>query len=189
MKNRIAELRRKAGMSQTELANAAGTTLSMIGKIERSERELNSRWLSRIAAALHCAPADLINGRSTIPIVGFVGAGAQVYAYQDTASCPGEVDRPPLVDGDVVAVEVRGDSMFPLAEEGWLIVYANEPTIDEAVALNRVCVVRLEDDTVLVKRVTKGTKPQHYHLMSTNAPMMPDVRIRWASVVRAIIPR
>lgn len=189
MKNNISEWRRKAGLSQTELADSVGTTLSMIGKIERGQRSLNSRWLSRIAEVLGCDPSDLISDRPTIPIVGFVGAGAYVYAYQDMANGAEDIERPPMVNGEAVAVEVRGDSMLPLAEEGWLIVYANEATIDEAAVLNKVCVVQLEDDTMLVKRVTQGTKPQHYHLISTNAPMMADVRIRWASVVKAIVPR
>lgn len=191
MKNRISELRRRAGMSQSDLAERIGTTLSMIGKIERGDRNLNNRWLSDIAAALHCAPADLIGTDSTIPVVGYVGAGAAVLPFDDYP--PGDgmdaIERPSFITGRAVAVEVRGDSLLPVAEEGWRLVYTGEQAFLEEEVLNKLCVVQLEDGRVLVKRVTLGTAPQHYHLISTNAPMIPDVRIVWASPVKAIIPR
>jgi hypothetical protein len=41
---------------------------------------------------------------------------------------------------------------------------------------------------VLVKRIVKGSKPQRYHLLSTNAPMIEDAEVIWAAKVRAIIP-
>lgn len=80
--------------------------------------------------------------------------------------------------------------MLPLAEEGWHIVYTTEATVDENAVMNKVCVVQLDDDgSMLIKRVTRGTKPYHYHLMSLNAPTIEDARLRWAAVVKAIVPR
>ncbi len=43
-------------------------------------------------------------------------------------------------------------------------------------------------DKIKAIRVTRGTKPQHYHLVSTNAPTIEDVQIEWAARVKAIIP-
>jgi phage repressor protein C with HTH and peptisase S24 domain len=99
------------------------------------------------------------------------------------------IDRPPTVQGELLAVEVKGDSMLPLAEEGWHIVYTAEATVDENMVLDRVCVVALEDGDMLVKRVRKGSRPYHYHLVSTNADPIIDARLKWAAVVKAIVPR
>ena len=119
-----------------------------------------------------------------------MGAGQRVYAYSDMEDAGETISRPPMASGDLLAVEVKGESMLPLAEEGWHIVYTAEATVDENEVLNRVCVVQLdEDESMLVKKVMRGSKPNHYHLVSTNAPMIEDVALRWAAVVKAIVPR
>lgn len=59
-KNRIAELRKAAGLSQSELAAAIGTTLNNLGKLERGARRLNQDWIEKIAKALSIAPHELL---------------------------------------------------------------------------------------------------------------------------------
>ncbi len=68
MKTRIAELRRKAGLSQSELAELVGTKVTMLGKLERGERALTSAWIAKLAKALNVsqgaiftAPADYVD--------------------------------------------------------------------------------------------------------------------------------
>lgn len=126
-----------------------------------------------------------------IPVVGYVGAGAQVLPFNDYPNGDGmdHIERPPFVSGRAVAVEVQGDSLFPVAEDGWRLVYTGEQTLSEEEVLNRLCVVMLIDGRCLVKRVTRGTMPQRYHLLSTNAPIIEDVEIEWAARVKAIVPR
>lgn len=58
--NQISALRRVRGVSQQELADAIGTTISTIGKLERGERRLNQDWMEKIAAVLKCEPHMLI---------------------------------------------------------------------------------------------------------------------------------
>ncbi len=53
---RIIRHRKAGGLSQGELARRLGSTLSMIGKLERGERELSATWMERIAAALRIEP-------------------------------------------------------------------------------------------------------------------------------------
>jgi hypothetical protein len=148
------------------LGAAVGSGRSTVVKLERGDLPFTEAWARRLAPALGVKPHQLdYDAGETLP-------------------------RPPMTTGDLLAVEVRGDSMLPLAEEGWHIVYTAEATVDENECLNRVCVVQLdEDESMLVKRVLRGTKPQHYHLMSTNAPLIEDAKLRWAAVVKAIVPR
>jgi transcriptional regulator with XRE-family HTH domain len=58
--NNIATLRRAQGLTQTQLAEAIGTTLSQMGKLERGERPLDTDWLESIATALSVEPFRII---------------------------------------------------------------------------------------------------------------------------------
>jgi len=56
----IASLRIARGMSQTELAERIGTTLSMLGKLERGERKLTSDWIDKLSGALGVEPSAIL---------------------------------------------------------------------------------------------------------------------------------
>ena len=185
----LKDARKKAGLSQERLGQLADSGRSTIVKLENGTMTMTEDWAKRLAPHLGVRADRLWDGPQ-IPVIGYVGAGARVYAYEDMLDAGETIERPPLTTGDLFAVEVKGDSMMPLAEEGWHIVYAAEASVDENVVIDRVCVVQLdEDESMLVKRVRRGSKPYHYHLLSTNADPIIDVRLRWAAVVKAIVPR
>lgn len=186
----LKDARKRAKMSQEALGLSVGSGRSTIVKLEQGILPFTEDWARRLAPALGLKPHQLAFEEPQVRIVGYVGGGQRVYAYEDLEGAGETMPRPPMTSGDLLAVEVRGDSMLPLAEEGWHIVYTAEATVDEHEVLNKVCVVQLdEDESMLVKRVVRGTKPRHYHLVSTNAPMIEDVVLRWAAVVKAIVPR
>ena len=58
----IREARLAAGMSQTALADAIGSTQSQIGKYERGEQDLTVSRLLDIAEALGVEADDLVKG-------------------------------------------------------------------------------------------------------------------------------
>jgi transcriptional regulator with XRE-family HTH domain len=60
MKNRVKEFRKKKKMTQTELADAVGTSMRNIQFIEKGERGLE-RWIEPIAKALGVLKRDLID--------------------------------------------------------------------------------------------------------------------------------
>jgi transcriptional regulator with XRE-family HTH domain len=60
MKNRIRELRERAGLSQAQLAELVGTTQAEISRLETGERRLTVDWMARIARALMLRPSDLL---------------------------------------------------------------------------------------------------------------------------------
>lgn len=55
----VRTLRRKAGMSQEELADAAATDLTQVGGIERGVRNPSYTTLLRLAAALETTVGEL----------------------------------------------------------------------------------------------------------------------------------
>lgn len=196
LSEKIKAIRSSLGLNQTEFAERVGTTQSTVTRWEKGS-EPRGEHLQRLAELANTTVerllniSDLTSPTDHIPVVGYVGAGAAIMPYDDYSHGDGHdfVERPPFVEGKAVAVEVKGDSLYPVAEDGWRLVYAGEQTVIEEDVLNKLCVVQLEDGRMLVKRLMRGTKPQHYHLASTNAPLIEDVRITWAARVKAIIPR
>jgi transcriptional regulator with XRE-family HTH domain len=57
--NRIKELRKARGLTQTQLAILAGTTLSQMTKLELGLRSLNQRWALRLAPHLGVQPHEI----------------------------------------------------------------------------------------------------------------------------------
>lgn len=120
-----------------------------------------------------------------VPLKGHVGAGQAVYAIDDGGDA--EVEAPPNVPEETVAVEVRGDSMFPVFEDGTLLYYSR--LLPPAEMLNNRCVVHLADGRILVKTLKRGADATVFTLSSFNAPDMEDMVVEWASPIDWIKPR
>src|SRR5690606_17895576 len=58
----------------------------------------------------------------TVPLVGYVGAGAEAHFYASADEGLGEVEAPPGATSDTRAAEIRGESLGPLFEH-WLVFY------------------------------------------------------------------
>ncbi len=58
--NSIFALRKAKGMTQAALAEAIGTTLNNLGKLERGTRRLNMDWIEKIADALKVEPYQVL---------------------------------------------------------------------------------------------------------------------------------
>lgn len=58
--NRIRELRKSAGLTQTELGEQVGLHQTQIGNLENGDRNLTFEWARRIAKALGVTVADLL---------------------------------------------------------------------------------------------------------------------------------
>lgn len=193
---RIRKIRTAMGLNQGEFAERLATTQSTVSRWERGAKP-EYEYLAKIAE-LADTTIDRLTGMDNfasttaeqIPVVGYVGAGAEVLPIDDYQRGDGMyfIERPDFVQGRAVAVEVRGDSLLPVAENGWQLIYTDETGITEGDVLNKLCVVHLLDGRTLVKRLMRGTQPQRYHLLSTNAPIIEDAEVLWAARVKAIIP-
>jgi transcriptional regulator with XRE-family HTH domain len=198
LSTKIQLLRKKTGLTQPEFADRVGVSQGTVSRWEKGSApshshlvelaKLDGTSLDEFLLGAVGRPAS--DNREPIPVVGYVGAGATVLPLDDTNEADGfdTIERPPFITGQAIAVEVRGDSLIPVAEDGWKLIYTGEPEMLEEEVLNKLCVVALVDGRILVKRIVRGTKPQRYHLLSTNAPMIEDVEVLWAAKVRAIIP-
>lgn len=132
-------------------------------------------------------------GRPDIDLVQIVGiAGAGPHGEVDFSVGQGELGQAPMPPGgneSTVAVEVRGNSMRGVAEDGWMVYYDDRkhpPTPD---LLGELCVVGLAGGSVLVKTLAPGSRRNLYNLESVTAQTLRDARVEWAALVTAIIPR
>lgn len=157
---------------------------SQINKLEKGQRELTIPWIKRLAAALGCEPQDLIG--DLVPLVGYIGAGAEVFRLnsQDSGNGVKEVLGPPLGGNDLIALRVQGESMYPRYGDGDLIYSRQTGKFIEKECLHKECVIKLRNGAMYLKRLHAGCKPGRYTLRTHNAPDVEDVEVEWAHPVR-----
>ena len=198
---RIRALRIFLGLSQASFAARVGVDQSNVSRWENGAPP-DDAHIVRLAELAGQHPAAFRYGRHPeagskpqaprwISVVGYVGAGQEIFAIDDHALGAGleEVEAPEGVGKDpMVAVRVRGESMHPL-RDGWLLFYRRDQHGVPEACLNRLCIVKLAGDgPVLVKELHRGYRDGHFVLSSWNAPPIEDVRLDWAAVVLSIRP-
>ncbi len=60
MRFKLTEVRKKRGMSQNDLAKAAGMTLQNVQHLEKRAKSVPFETLNNLCNALECTPTDLI---------------------------------------------------------------------------------------------------------------------------------
>lgn len=186
--------RKAKELSQANLAKQAGVSQQLIGQLENGA-VLSTTHIYRIAKVLG-VPARLLDSEiaegqdmpaRTIPVVGYVGAGAQIYAIDDHAKGGGldEIECPwDALAPSTVAVKVRGDSMTPAYYDGDILYYEMQHS-DFRHLLGKECVVALADGRKFVKELRR-TQSGEWYLHSHNHEPIIGVQIEWAAKIKLI---
>jgi phage repressor protein C with HTH and peptisase S24 domain len=181
----VRQVQQKTRKNQAELARLFRVSQPTISRwLSGSDPELHhSNTIEDVARGLGILNSGSNIEQSTVPIVGYVGAGGTI-AFSDGQGPFGEAEMPP-VEGvaELVAVTVRGDSMSGMLEDGWTLYYDRRRVPPDESFFNRLCVVGLDDGRILVKKLYPGRKPRHFDLHSTNAPPLLDQAVEWAAKV------
>lgn len=180
------------GMTQAELAEALKTNQPTVSRWMRGEREPAGSSMMRIRAlALRRGIAGVdAQNRTVVPIMGFIGAGAEIDPEYESVPPDGleQVDLPLQLDDDVIGFRVRGDSMLPTYDADTVVVVYRDKGIATSSLLGEVVAILTADGKRYLKRLMPGPKQHLYTLESLNARPIVGVRIAWASEVVAIIP-
>lgn len=191
----LKRLRKEAGLSQPALARASGVSQQLISQLERGENVTTTR-LPDLARALSASLDELDESYAgldldrKVRLVGYVGAGDAAHYYAVSQGDLGYVRAPEGATGDTVAVEIRGGSLGTVFD-GWFIYFdevRDPPTLD---MLGTLCVVGLDDDRVLVKKLRSSRKAGRFNLESNipGDPLITDVRVLWAAQVKDMKPK
>lgn len=186
MHDRLKTAREQAGFeSAVDAARRFGWTESTYRAHENGQRNIPRTAAPRYARAFRVSAEWLLLGvgdstKKSVPLVGYVGAGSEVYAVDDGGSLD-DIDPPPGIGPEAVAVKVRGESMYPRYMDGDILIFDKHAT-----SLDRVdgqeCVVSLTDGRKFVKMVRAEGKCTAT-LESYNAPPIRSVEVEWAAPI------
>lgn len=182
---RLKIAREKAGYAMaSDAARAFGWMQVTYRHHENGTRNFTKDRAIAYARAFKVSPEWLMLGRDglerpSLPVVGIVGAGAEIYPYDDGGSLS-DVETPPGLRKEAVAVMVRGDSMFPRYFDGDLLIY--DEHVSMKAAHGQECVISLIDGRKLVKTVRfhNGTAT----LESYNGAPIFDAQIEWVAPIK-----
>jgi transcriptional regulator with XRE-family HTH domain len=182
---RLRALRELKGMDQEALAAVLGVDRTMVTRYENGKYDMGPEILRRAASHFATSASQILFGEQIeiahrrAPIVGQVGAGAEVEAIQDTNP---ELVEIPADFEDGQAFRVTGDSCLPVFEQGDILVVRGASSVAEGDFLGRFCVVETSENLGYVKRVIKGAsvpgQGQLYTLESPNADDIPNVQLK-----------
>lgn len=157
----VARALKSSGLTQEQFAEAVGLThKSAVPKILKGERQVKVEEAARIYNVLRLVPVEHSTTR-VVPIIGFASAGK----WREAVEMPiGRMTLPSHVAGPrAFAVEVKGDSMDKLIEDGgWIVV---DPD-DKVLASGKTYLLQNADFEVTVKQYQKG--PARFEPVSTN---------------------
>jgi transcriptional regulator with XRE-family HTH domain len=186
MGNNLKIIRNRLTWTLDKAAEAMGVSRSQYIKLERGERRLTSDYIAQAAEAFGVSHSEITEAR--VPVMGYVGAGAAAHYYAESDGHFDEVPMPPGGGKDTVALEVRGDSLGSFFNQ-WLVYYddiRNPVTPD---LLGRLVVCETVDGRILVKKLMRGMRPGHFHLLSQTESPIEDVELVWAARVKHMTPR
>ena len=201
---RIRGLRHSLGLSQAAFAGRVGVDQSNVSRWENGAVP-DDEHLERLAELAGSRLAEFRYGRAPsdieaaagqrrpqrVPVVGYVGAGQEIFPHDDHALGSGleDIEAPgDEWDTPLVAVRIRGESMHPM-RDGWLLFYRRETRGVPEECLNRLCIVKVADEgPTLVKELRRGYRANEFVLLSWSAPPLEDVRLEWAAPVLSIRP-
>jgi phage repressor protein C with HTH and peptisase S24 domain len=177
-----------------ELAKALHLQPTDISKIVSGRRKVQGHevmpireFFQRLEGAYGASSARQ-NQNGLVPVIGYVGAGDRQRIYDVDAGFIEEVEAPGQMADDTIALEIRGNSLGP-AFNGGYVFYSEQPHGDIAQVVGDLCVVRTSDGATYVKTVEPGATPETFTLISIQGEPIENVALEWAVPVLAVTPR
>ncbi|TLX12110.1 XRE family transcriptional regulator [Rhizobium sp. MHM7A] len=124
----------------------------------------------------------------SIPIMGFIGAGAEILPEFEQVPPEGldQVSVPFPLPEEMIALEVRGDSMLPVYKDGHVVVVYRDQKKPVSAFYGEDAAVKTTDGRRFLKTIMKGSPVT---LMSFNAAPIENVGLDWIGEIFAVIPR
>lgn len=185
---RLDALMKRQNIGRKPLAKAAGLGETAVRDIFTKGDDVRVGTLIKLADYFAISVEELIDDPD-VPLLGRIGAGGTILFEPEEDADGVMVPRPPGAGGNVMALEVIGNSMYPKYEDGDVVYVRKDIDGIPHNALNEHCAVRTADGGTFLKILAKGSVPGRYTLRSLNAPDMEDEEVVWATPVRWVMPK
>lgn len=185
--NRIAEQRKKKGLSQQQLADALNVHWTTISKLERGITHLNFDYAEEIAEILQTNVYDLLpqeTALATVAISGFVNHGGDVEEIDEDQEHRVTINSSTFYDTETVWVSVRENALYPYFKNGDIlgITWVPESNLidkdgiaDFSGVVGRFCLVRDNENRMFMGIVSLGTSRWMIDLHNANYPPLRDI--------------
>lgn len=168
MRNRVRVLRTERRWTLEQLAERTGLSVGQLSKIETGDRGWSVKSLQKIADAMGldsvASLLDVTDAWQDVAVFGVVEAGGLV---QPRGSEGKRKFRAPMAFGELLALVVRNDSLYPRHIKGTAI-FCEKQTVDPSQCIGQECLVQIENGQSLVRTVSKGTSKNRFNLMIHN---------------------
>jgi len=185
---------KQANISQAELSRRLSDELgrsidrAAVNKMTIDQRKIAADELIAIEKITGVAAPTQANSPRLVPLLGKVSAGAVMEIMSEAQGPFEEVEVPAGDTEGTAAAEIKGDCMGPLLD-GWLVFWNSGRTISPKDLVGKICVIGMDDGRVMLKKLTKGSIPGMFTLLSQFDPPIYDVLVKWASPVTSMRPR
>jgi transcriptional regulator with XRE-family HTH domain len=184
--------RARGAMSQVELARLMDVAQTTISKWERDLSEPSRSQTRELERVLKLTDGALDIGddaveKRILPLMGRILAGSAVERLGD--DFPLEfIEAPPGAPDDAVCAIVHGTSMLPYLRPDNVLIWWRWYD-DPRHLIGEPCVVRLENDAMVVKQLESGSRFGLWNLLSLNStePALRDQRILGAAPIEIIL--
>ncbi len=154
METRVRELRKRKGLTLQDLADRIQpepTTAQTIGRLETGMRKMTLDWLEKIAAALDCAPNDLVvhHDDEAIPLVGTLTRTGRI--------APGGAETLRLAPPGKASLAIKLAAKVGDLDIGDTLVCERSTSVDFADCVGKDCVVTTHDGQQLYGRLIQGS--------------------------------
>src|SRR5829696_5860736 len=164
--NRIAQVRERKNLSQQDVADSVGAHWVTVSKLERGKLRLSLEWVERLSRALGVDPSELYpleGGTRAIYIKSIVGdRGEIVEVFPDNDRPVAEISLTYPDLGELKWLQIQTDDLFPTFRSGDLIALVFPQKAKLSAAINRLCLVRFEDDTECLGFLSYGSRTGRY---------------------------
>jgi repressor LexA len=179
IKEMVAALER-TGKSRSGLAAHLGLRNSAVTEILAGERTIKADEMPLIIEYLEL---------DRVPVMGRIGAGGDIEPdyEQVVADELGTVRVPIAMPGELVAFEVKGESMMPRYDAGDIVVVWAEQKRATETFYGEEAAVRTRDGRRYLKTITQGRTRSVVRLTSWNARPIENVRLEWIGEIYLVI--
>lgn len=191
MGNRLKDLREAARLTQEQAAELMNVSKSQYVKLERGERRLTQDYIARASSAFRVTEAEILSRQdgNMVPLMGFIGAGAEINPDFEQTPPEGldQIELPFPLPDDMVAFEVRGDSMLPAYKDGHVVICYREQRRPTQAFYGEEAAVKTADGRRFLKTIMRGSSG--INLLSWNAGPIENVELEWIGEIFAALPR